>query len=451
VIAMTFLSIAMSAKAQDLTGGIIYSDGKNAFFQDFTGNKASLATGTKATQIKEAVAVSVDGSTLFWSDRSKLWKKVLPDGEASYTTYERGKPTAKKGSAASSPPADTRNLNVSSDGRWISFETTRYDIKWVLMEEGAGLDQNVNGTPTNFAAYPFYAVAPDFCNAIVVMPSPGNKGVPEVYGNTAYIPPTFPIRATWQDLQMQPTAELILLKHRTTQSLKISGIYAAERDVHRMFSIKRNARFPTWSKNLSGRPLIAFIYQSEIGWGPIEIRDPTSLPIASFKRGAPIPATRFVPGTKPGIWEIPILLKTCDGLDWGKDGSLACLTGGMVVSFSSQEILRGIEASDIGREYKPNCDNVGPRHWPYIPLNNMIQVQQKTIATGVIGDQFRWIAEKTFLFRNRTLLVWNDGKVNELCQAPMNFSYCLKAPPNITATPKVAASTNKPADAVVSR
>jgi hypothetical protein len=297
------------------------------------------------------------------------------------------------------------------------------------MEEGTGVDNIVNGQRTIFRAYPFYITQPDSCNVVVVKHISDNLGG-GIYGNTGYLPPTFPIRVTYQEIQSSPTnPELPLLEHRTSQS--VGEFCSPEKDRHR-FAIKRNARFPAWKKDPSNRPLLAIIYETERGWGPIEIRDP-GFWYRPPKRGEPGYPSRYSPRTKPDVWEISFYPRTCDGLDWGLDGSLACLSEGKVFSFSSQQIIQGIEASGVGQEQTPNTIDQPKQHWHWIPINNVFKIEPNVIANGIHGDQFRWIADKTFLFRNKSLFIWNDGKVKELCQAPMNFSYCFTAPPKKTA------------------
>jgi hypothetical protein len=171
--------------------------------------------------------------------------------------------------------------------------------------------------------------------------------------------------------------------------------------------------------------LVALIYQTPNGWGPIEIRDVS--PNRIRPPVGPGYERDIRKEIKPNIYEIPVLLKNCAGLAWKPDGSLTYLSDGKVFSIDGHRIVVGIENSGIAKNPNPNC------YMP-IPVNNVLAINSDLVAERIQGDRLYWVSDDTFLSRgkDKALYCWHQGKVEKiLSSVPEEFSFCDAAPLNV--------------------
>jgi len=452
-------------QAQEIPGGIVYSDGKDAIYREFkTGQTINLTADLKGSSIKGPLAASEDGLLLIWLQDGKFAMRRLPDGKSYPATMkkivdERGN-EIKEGHGTAIyvplPPIqkEIRNLTLSPEGLRFGFEYTEKEKAWILVEPGKpGKLHRVYNTRTGRTTlepdetiYPKYRTQIDEFNAIAVLHSvAGSTRLVQGYnryGNAAFYPPTFPIRLTYDMLSPDEIArrkrDRVVsepgLSSITTPDLG-SGLTVTVKEAHKKFSIKRDAHFLTWQKASSwqsGQQFLALIYKTDKGWGPIEIRDNKPIfygnPITRNGRLYSFP----IENQKPGVWEIPVSLASCDGLSWKPDGSLTYLSDGKVFLLDGYQIKQGIENSGIAK-------NPDPHRYTPVPVNNVFAIGSELVVSGINGDRHHWISNDTFLFRgkeegslSRTLYVWCNGKVERLLSlATEEFSYCDRAPSGI--------------------
>ena len=63
----------------EITGGIIYSDGKDAIYYDFkTGKETNLTSDIENAQVTWPFGAASDGSRIVWPRKSKFWVRQLP-------------------------------------------------------------------------------------------------------------------------------------------------------------------------------------------------------------------------------------------------------------------------------------------------------------------------------------------------------------------------------------
>jgi len=179
----------------------------------------------------------------------------------------------------------------------------------------------------------------------------------------------------------------------------------------RKFLEKRNAYHGVWSKDSK---MFAVINQTLKGWGPIEIYGETKNRILI-------------------IYEIPVSIKSCQGLAWKPDGSLSCFYEGKVYSFSGKEISANIENSrrqidSLSQKAKMTMES---------PVIFIFNINPTVIAENISGSRFCWISDEAFIFRDKEkgLSVWKEGQVEKiLYKVPERFVYCKAEPKNFVIT-----------------
>ena len=397
--------------AQEIPGGIVFSDGKQVIYQDFqTGQKISLTADLMGSPIKGPVAISEDGAVLIWFYNGNCYLKQLPDGEPYLVKIDKSQTTAKL------VPGNVRNLTPSPQGTLYAFESMEKGRAWVQVEPGrpnARLNEDkypkyIEKEDT-YNAITFFCVKSGFCNGRA--------------GNTAEYPSTFPFRTTHEAIGVpRPPTVIgdILLRGAILPTPSPSASFSLSvEDAQQRFSIKRDAHFLVWQKITNWGPsnqMVALIHQTQNGWGPIEIRDVNpNRNIRDLNKRKSVGYKNL----KPDVWEIPVSLKNCEGLAWKPDGSLTYLTEGKVFSIDGNEIRQGIEKSGVTDAF--------------YPLANVLNIRGVLVAEGIQGDQLHWVSDDTFLFRgkDKVLYCWRQGKVERLLSpVPDEFSFCDVPPLN---------------------
>ncbi len=431
------LTLGLSAQAQDanhgVPGGYVYSNGRNALYYDYgTGATRNLTADLKEQTTKSPLTISEDGQVLTWLQVNKLVTRRLPDSEP-YIAL---------------PRADVRNfplvqgkleqLSLSPGGTHLTFESVEKGYSWFLLEPG-------NPKPTRSSGhdrYPKYEQRVGEFNGTTLFEISPGKGWQ--FGNTGFYPPTFPLRATGITIDYEPNkihkvGEWVesLWGSRTIPNVPASSLIVPIKEAHAKFSIRRDTHFFVWQKPKAwqlGQHFVAFVYKTETGWGPIEIR----LLGAQCSIGG-------VKDQKPGIWEIPITASDFKGLAWKPDGSLTYQDGNKVFSFKAEKIREGIEASGTAVYNEP-----GNRIPKVIAKDNVFLIKPELVAENINGDRLHWADDNTFLFYGteadsslKNIYYWRAGKVETLCSAPEVFSYCDKAPPDIAQAESAIARSNK--------
>lgn len=169
-------------------------------------------------------------------------------------------------------------------------------------------------------------------------------------------------------------------------------------EFHARFSMRHDAYFPSFaqSKIWRDRQLIALIYKSQQGFGPIELYD--------------LNAELLWETADPGLYTIalPRLLAECSGLSWTPDGSLMFLTAGSVWLVDHQEIKDLINNSNsrIVNDASPDIPGTSRK----VAVNNTLQAVPKPlysspniagnlIATG--EDEFFCLGADNFVWHAR--------------------------------------------------
>ncbi len=401
-----FFVFGFSAQAQDIPGGIVSSNGKDAIYLDYQlCQERNLTADLKGPAITGPLAISEDGLVLAWLQGNKFLTWTSQD--------EKPRPIDNK-----FPPTfgKIRNMTLSPEGVHLAFESTEKNTSFFLVEAGKSQPSRLGDS----SIYPKYFTRMEEYNAITM--SYVSPYISWRYGNTGFYPPTFPIR-TNETVDYAPgkTHRVGEVTESVLGSISIPNIRAGLKvtieEAHKKFSIKRDAHFIAWQKVSTDPLFFALIYKTEKGWGPIEIRSTE-----------PLSSTNPPTGQKPGVWEIPILLKDCQSLAWKPDGSLTYLSEGKVFSIEQRYIAMGIENSGVKKYREPG--NSIPQ---LVPVNNVIKVTPELVAEGIDGDRLHWATNDTFRFRGRegsrrNITSWHKGEMKKLCAAPEEFSYCDRAP-----------------------
>ena len=415
VVLFVLLVLGFTAQAQEIPGGIVYSDGKNAIYYDYkSGETKNLTADLRAPPIR-ATAASEDGLVLTWLQDNKLLARKLPDGKPYVLETKRFSPVAE----------NVRTLTLSPEGSVISWESTEKEKSWIL-EEAA----KARVKPGDYNPWPKYVTKIEEYNALTAL----NSDTTWTWrcGNAVSYPPTLPIRTTYEASGIPKDPRVVegpLLQYVTPPDV-CPGISIPVKTASEMFGIKRDAHLIAWRKvsDWKTNQFYALAYRTEKGWTTIEIRN-----------------SQFVdyrPGSKdkPGVWEIPISLSDLTCLAWKPDGSLTYLSDGKIFAISADQIQKGIADSKIGidkRVFSRGTDKSPTTILPAVPVNNVLRVKTEVVAEGINGDRLHWVTDDTFLFRRkdysqRDICSWKGGKVEIICPAPAEFSYCDRAPFGIT-------------------
>lgn len=466
-----FLAFGFVAKAGDsysanaeIPGGIVASNGKDVIYYDFTTKeKTNLTADIKEAEIQDLFAISEDGKILIWLQNNKFLVRKLPAGkvytlktdrvsvgwrdrkvEKDFTIHPQDQNLQGINYSGVSP---VRSLTISPIGTRFTYEVEISQQAWVQVPPNSPINRNWlqrgpdPGTRLPYVNLPMYVKQMDNCNVVINAEIFSDylvrRNSSALCGNVAKIPPIYPWRMTYEDGGSFPrpgvTPVPVGLAPPTQQigpALVLTNPEAIKR-----FSFKRNAHFAAWSKNFdntsfldrfnknSDKQMFAVIYQTPYGWGPIEIHNPTANPPSGGK-GYKL---RIKAGMKPGVYEIPVLLRSCEGLAWKPDGSITYLSQGKVFSIDGNKIRQGIENSGIAVNPNPSC-------YVPIPVNNVFAINSVAIAEDVYSSKIRkmyWVSDYAFIYQgnDNALYLWEQGRVEKLLSSvPKEFFYCRTSP-----------------------
>jgi len=450
-----------------IPGGIVYSDGKDAVYYDFsTKETKNLTSDLSGAAVKSPFAVSENGKFLVWLQDSKFWMRELPTGVAKTVQVDnweflsrekkshikfgnqriRLKPNERIGVSTGKEDIVWRgnaikNMSLSPDGARFAFDAEFQEPGWVFT------GKNVYGeSGTLTGTYPFYAKIIDRFNGIFYLSTVYNKKLPPVdspvelnfshprYGNVIETPPVPLFTTDIKNLAVPLSAisqnYSVGIGHGTnwTEKKLQSQIY-----YRRM--IKKSAHYLTFHKLQSwenGKKLAAFIFQIGEQWGPIELRV-----LDSEKQGGTADeiyqgsGSIYAPLSKipknlqvPREWEILVSSKTCEGLFWKPNGSLTIQSQGDLYMIDKNHIIQGMKSSSVKKTEKPDIS--------FHPVNNVFQAKPELVAKGVNALCGSWVTDNSFLFLGKDMEVylWNGGEKQKLLEFPISseFYYCSKSP-----------------------
>ncbi|MEK7658528.1 MAG: hypothetical protein AAB352_01525 [Patescibacteria group bacterium] len=431
LIVLIFLALCVSAKAKEIPGGIVFSDGKDLVYCDFTTKqRINLTGGVEETIGNDPFTVSEDGTTLFWIKDRKLWIKLLPNGKSYTLKRTVFKPIGKDREVANGitdviVPQSAKNIVVSRNGNNISFELEKTGDSMVPIKPGSEIDKMwfAKYKPHVAQYWPLYIAKKDVCNAVVFFKKDINGNMPsplpawQYCGNTNFCAPVWPFRTNpsyFGEDAYKFKNPLVFSgpEHDIEANASLMGNECIKR-----FSFRRDGHFAVWlTAENPDEELFAVIYQTPFGWGPIEIRGQSQAMIRNSATG------KVSKNLHPGIYEIPVQLRNCEGLAWKPepDGGLAFFSEGTVFLLDGEQIKNGIKNSGLVKHPKYSFRN--------LPVNNVFPIQPKTIITEIKGSKYHWISNNAFIFRDEKgiLRLWDGGgELSMLLDfVPEAFFYC---------------------------
>lgn len=276
------------AFGQEISGGIVFSDGKEVFYYDLqTSQKASLLSdlvGKDKKPLSTLIAsISENGKILVWLDsQGQLWARTTPKGKPFLTPTKQNSPRPEY-SLKDIPiklSVIPKTLLASYDGRCVAYEIRTKPNDYYFSSLGSNAsDLLVEST----------VLDPD-AGTVYVGEDNSSFGVsfaPFIFGHPGCkfnVPPYF----------------------------------------------------PTWSKKGTN---LAFICKKDGKWGPIVIvhDDKSSKEIRINKLTLELHC----------IEEKNISLSACEGLAWRLDGTISYLSAGTLYSEDGKVIAKGIEGTGL--------------------------------------------------------------------------------------------------------
>lgn len=477
-----FMSLVSAAI---IPGGIAYSDGEGAvwFYVFNTGEKFNLTQDIKGAVVKGPFRVSENGKCLVWLQNNRLVAKELGKVGETYSIDNENVTEALKAGEAwtlkrnepiyntkyniktrkivkydypgkDMPIADSiQNLVITPNGTKVAYETIGVNRGWIQLSVGDP-SQALRSDPKTWVWYPKYTVRKDSCVFVDVLNVFGLNMFEEqqlgwangLFGNVAlYQPAKLPF-ITNPSVDGKVSSPIVTWYNRVPNiyseasgngiigRLNVDSLFFA--DVLRKWTIKRNARFPAFSKPFSwekGEKLIAVIYQTEVGWVSIDICDLDCQKSAFVSTENP----------KPGIYELPFATTSCEGLAWTPGGDLTVLSQGKLIKFNGEAIRAGIRNSSIGMDQGENVWNATHDIRPQtqiltnknpprrVGINNIFPIEPTLVAEKILGNQICWVTDTSFIFRgyDHSLYYWNQGNIEKLSdKISAYYSYCEHAP-----------------------
>ncbi len=375
LIVLIVLTLCVSAKAKEIQGGIVFSDGKNLVYCDFTTKQRINLTGDTEESIgNDPFTVSEDGTTLFWIKDRKLWIKLLPNGKSYTLKRNIFKPIGNDRTIANGitdviVPQSAKNIVVSRNGNNISFELEKIDKSMELVKSGSELDKIwfTKFEPHIRQYWPLYIAKKGACNAVVFFKKDINGNMPllspwQYCGNTNFCAPVWPFRTNPAYFSNPEKLNSPLVFDGPEYDIEANVSLMGNECIKR-FSFRRDGHFAAWlAAENPEEELFAVIYQTPFGWGPIEIR-------GNSQDRRDSATGKVSKNLHPGIYEIPVLLRSCEGLAWKPepDGGLAFFSEGTVFLLNGEQIKNGIKNSGLAKHPKYSF-----RH---LPVNNVFPIQ----------------------------------------------------------------------------
>lgn len=447
---------ATFATTDHLEPGVVYSDGKDAFFHELIGGeKVNLTSDSSDIRVNGLFAASENGRFLGWVQNEKLMMRELPNGrifevtvhptpipKAGYLQKKKLDPNAKYTFAGGA-----KSMNLSPDGTVTAYGFVGTGMTWSISNMPIKKDNLAYGVDTA------YEMSFGNCLAVNVLKTDSpNTLMPTffdtsfyhgfgglgacangMFGNTAsYCPPKLPCQMA------ESGAEGWMIN----EYMQTPKVYPFDWDIHvtwqeamSNFAVQRNAYYYAFSKPNSwngGEKYFAIMYQSSRGFGSIEIFDLDSQKLKTTKR--------------PGIYVIPMALANCQGIAWTPEGGLSIVSNGKVGVIPKQLISATIEASSIVMDNSVNIANANytsnaltakavarrrPKNPVPVAANNRIPFTPTIVAEGIAGNSICWTSETSFLIQgsDRFLYSWSAGKLEKLFELPcIGFSYCSTSP-----------------------
>jgi len=463
---------------QQNSGGIVYSNGKDAFFLELsTGKNFNLTSDTSETVVIKSPVISDNGKVLLWFQDSKFYFRRLPMGpvravQVNKAVYKKAGKNKRVSIGTDDiiedivwQGGDIKNITLSPDGSRFAFDTKFQSFGWVLYDKGnpvalekfaaAGMLTDVNMLRNDLisSTLPIYIKKIDSFNGIFYLstiynkegshsddPIEDNFAHPR-YGNLVKRPPDLFFKAVDQspNLKLPPNTLIKPLGHGLYGLPLNYGGEAIDgklpKNIYTTRCTKKNAHYLTFQnfKNWEeGRKLAAFIYQIGDQWGPIEIRV-----LDSKKQNGT--GDEFIQGRswyhcseekdlpehlqKPREWEVLVFSKSCEGLSWRPDGSLAIQSEGDLYLIDSSQLQDGFDKSKVIKKRKKNTLNIKP-------YDNIFPAEPKLIAKGIKGTCLTWVSDSSFLILgpDNNVYLWNQGDVKKIADSTGEFTYCSKSP-----------------------
>jgi hypothetical protein len=438
----------------DIPGGIVYLEAGNAVYQDFaTGQKTNLTAEIPEFQPKGPWAVSENGRWLCWLGDGKFLVRDLLAKNDLRVDVETS--CVGLGNINYLPQAATiNNLAISPGGRHlqIAYESVIQGISFLQTKLSRAdvllLDKDSQSlyTSSPTSQWPFYKQVPDTFNGIVRIDIENKLTV--CYGNTAgWYPSKSPRLLEFEKNKISAVGAMPAGDPDGFPDDGIRGDPGTE--VPPQFLVKRNSHFPAWQKASSfqkGEGMLAIIYKTEGGWGPIEIRRCRASRFGEVSVDGPdclIGKDGKMynnPSKKPHFWRLLVTMNNCAGLAWRPDGSLNYLSGDRVFVIDKAQIQDGIKKSAvITREFRyPEVINAGGMQFRYPAdtppvfdarsVNAAFPVKTTPFARGIKGNRIHWVSDETFLFQgsDKALYSCTKGTIRKLLEnAPKGqFFYC---------------------------
>lgn len=289
--------------AQQIPGGVVYSDGKEIVYYDFRAFQKTSLTADLKKIIKGPAAISGDGKTLVWLENARFWMRQLPYGKPFLTLTRKNKdeelsrqfPEHYHGPFAEIPdvvPAPPQKLSLSSNGYCFAYEIKALPHEYAMDPNPQHPDYR-NQPPVDF-----------------VVISPTGLPFPGIY---------------------QPgPLNLDEIAHRTGYSMA--------------YGDPSGAFLPAWSKqNNSGDSKFAFLEKkNEIRSGPFYFPATTKIKIIL------VPHPRREAEFNRMLREIPLLPNgKYESLAWKPDDTITYLSDGTLYSEKSEVIAQGIKGTGL--------------------------------------------------------------------------------------------------------
>jgi len=455
VVCLIVLLFGVSANAvakKAPLGGIVYTDGRKIIYQDIqTGEQRNLIADLPRNgrfTIK-AATVCPNGRTLVFLDgANKLWGRVLPYGKVyPIELTEEVTKTGRPHFVQHLLPRGIGNLTLSSHASRIAYESTKRakglkEVRGDSKEHLRRLTVKLPIPQSERRKLLAYISTIDTFRAVTALGiretglhvlHRGGKGDIFHFGNPILYPRQFPyLDVETRDHRMPtkdtPTGYASFSKGTERKTGYISPYirdagYRCEitvEEAQKCFGIKRNAHFPAWHPE---KQWLAVIYQTEDGWGPIEIRNTDPLTGVGFKPHKNIHLIKDDEMCKPSRWNLDVSLPDCEWLTWRPDGAISYLSEGNVYVIDTDQITKGIENSHM--VWKQSLEQRFAI--PIFPVDHWFKVTPKLVASGIRGARFYWTSNNTLVFQdeNGALYQWSNGETKKLlARVPGNFVYC---------------------------